>query len=72
MADKSSHSPSPGVNGGIDEKTRLTEEEKKQNHIASGILLSAPVMWPARAMLTIVQSRSVAKPFEMALTSCVS
>lgn len=37
MADKSSHSPSPGVNGGIDEKTRLTEEEKKQNHIASGI-----------------------------------
>ncbi|KAH8197417.1 hypothetical protein TruAng_008394 [Truncatella angustata] len=34
MADKSSHSPSPGLNG-ADEKTRLTEEEKKQNHIAS-------------------------------------
>ncbi|KAK9788342.1 putative BHLH domain-containing protein [Seiridium cardinale] len=35
MADKSSHSPSPGLSGAADEKTRLTEEEKKQNHIAS-------------------------------------
>ncbi|KAK6859792.1 hypothetical protein PG995_003428 [Apiospora arundinis] len=35
MADKSSHSPSPGLNGQGDEKPRLTEEEKKQNHIAS-------------------------------------
>jgi hypothetical protein len=35
MADKSPHSPSPGVNG--EEKPRLTEEEKKQNHIASGM-----------------------------------
>ena len=36
MADKSSHSPSPGLNGQGDDKPRLTEEEKKQNHIASG------------------------------------
>jgi hypothetical protein len=36
MADKSQHS-SPGTsNGAADEKPRLTEEEKKQNHIASG------------------------------------
>jgi heteromeric Ino2p/Ino4p transcription factor len=36
MADKSSspHSPNSGDNG-ADEKPRLTEEEKKQNHIAS-------------------------------------
>lgn len=34
MADKAPQSPSPGENG--DEKPRLTEEEKKQNHIASG------------------------------------
>ncbi|KAK7962656.1 uncharacterized protein PG986_003481 [Apiospora aurea] len=35
MAEKSSQSPSPGLNGQGDEKPRLTEEEKKQNHIAS-------------------------------------
>ncbi|KAK8061492.1 hypothetical protein PG994_007858 [Apiospora phragmitis] len=35
MAEKSSQSPSPGLNGQGEEKPRLTEEEKKQNHIAS-------------------------------------
>lgn len=37
MSSPNNKSPANG-DGGADEKPRLTEEEKKQNHIASGKL----------------------------------
>jgi hypothetical protein len=41
-------SPGGGDGSGalIDEKPRLTEEEKKQNHIASGKLAAQPILAP--------------------------
>ncbi|KAL7620472.1 Transcription factor [Parahypoxylon ruwenzoriense] len=51
MSEPRSNSPQDGGDSGQssaaahDEKPRLTEEEKKQNHIASGNLLSQLIQW---------------------------
>jgi heteromeric Ino2p/Ino4p transcription factor len=37
MSSPNNKSPANGDAGAADEKPRLTEEEKKQNHIASGM-----------------------------------
>lgn len=44
MASVNNNETSPGDGGalGADEKPRLTEEEKKQNHIASGTQFFSP------------------------------
>lgn len=45
-------SPSAGnVDGAGDERPRLTEEEKKQNHIASGMLFLTRTPYPLHVSL---------------------
>lgn len=55
------------------EKPRLTEEEKKQNHIASGTSqLDSPLLFPLRHVLIIVQSKNDGKPSAKALIGYAS
>lgn len=66
-------SPPPADSGvaGADDKPRLTEEEKKQNHIASGTASPfGPLDHYSRRVtdVTVRQSRSAGRPSGRALT----